>query len=173
MESSLQKRKAAALELPLAYSQTHTQLNKVMNLEDLTSSKATLREKLSECKNVYSECSFELAVAVLAPKELKPIAGECLTRLVMNTMALVGACESKYALMGSGEGGSATETEQSPDETPRDSVDQAEGLVREVRTKKEKEKEKKKDKEDILRGMKVKREIEFGDQQLLRDLLRR
>ncbi|KAI5845750.1 hypothetical protein DFP73DRAFT_476901 [Morchella snyderi] len=110
------------------------------HLRELTASKADLRRQVAACKAVLTECSFELAFSVLAPWELRPIASRAIKRLVANTVSLVGACESEYALLGRPQG-AAADTEQ-----------------------------KEKDEIDKLRP---KREIESGDERLLRYLLRR
>lgn len=72
----------------------------LVKLKSLTDSKAKLRAKLASCKAAQQECNFELAWAVLPPRDLKPISDTQMKKLVANTIALIGACESKYALMG-------------------------------------------------------------------------
>jgi hypothetical protein len=76
---------------------------KTVKLKSLTDSKAKLRAKLASCKAAQQECNFELAWAVLPPRDLKPISVTQMNLLVANTIALIGACESKYALMGDGD----------------------------------------------------------------------
>lgn len=44
---------------------------KVVKLKSLTDAKAKLRSKLESCKAIQQECNFELAFAVLPPKDLK------------------------------------------------------------------------------------------------------
>jgi hypothetical protein len=73
---------------------------KTVKLKSLTDQKAKLRAKLDSCKAAQEECNFELAWAVLPPRDLKPISDTHMKKLVANTIALIGACESKYALMG-------------------------------------------------------------------------
>ncbi|KUJ16747.1 uncharacterized protein LY89DRAFT_645634 [Mollisia scopiformis] len=73
---------------------------KAVKLKSLTDSKAKLRAKLASCKAAQTECNFEVAWAVLPPRDLKPISDTHMKKLVANTIALIGACESKYALMG-------------------------------------------------------------------------
>ncbi|EHK97286.1 putative Uncharacterized membrane protein [Glarea lozoyensis 74030] len=86
------------------YSKVGTKSNdgssKKVTLKSLTDRKAKLRAKLGGCKAAQQECNFELAYAVLPPELLKPISVTAMTKLVANTIALIGACESKYALMG-------------------------------------------------------------------------
>ncbi|KAG9229175.1 hypothetical protein BJ875DRAFT_387903 [Amylocarpus encephaloides] len=77
-----------------------SQSPKVATLKSLTERKAKLREKLSGCKAAQQECNFELTFAVLPPEALKEISVTAMTKLVANAIALIGACESKYALMG-------------------------------------------------------------------------
>lgn len=73
---------------------------KQIALSDLTAAKTKLRSKLTRCKAVLSESNFELAWSVLPPRDMKPISDKLMKRLVANTIALTGACESKYALLG-------------------------------------------------------------------------
>ncbi|KAL8734317.1 MAG: hypothetical protein Q9166_001515 [cf. Caloplaca sp. 2 TL-2023] len=71
-----------------------------ISLQDLVSVKAKLRSKLSTCKAAQTECNFEIAFAVLPPRKLKPISDQSMKRLIANVVAIVGACESKFALLG-------------------------------------------------------------------------
>ncbi|CAL3965461.1 unnamed protein product [Diplocarpon coronariae] len=73
-----------------------------VKLKTLTDAKPKLRAKLAGCKAAQQECNFELSWAVLPPKDLKNISDTNMNKLVANTIALIGACESKYALMGDG-----------------------------------------------------------------------
>lgn len=72
----------------------------MVQLKSLTDAKPKLRAKLAGCKAAQTECNFELAWAVLPPRDLKPISDLQMKKLVANTIALIGACESRYALMG-------------------------------------------------------------------------
>jgi len=96
----VQKVQRAAAELFIAFSVGKDPEECVSKLRDLTKSKAELRSKVEACKAVYTECSFELAYSVLAPRELKPISGKGIKNLMGKTLSLVGACESVYALLG-------------------------------------------------------------------------
>ena len=78
----------------------HPKNAKAPSLEDLTSIKAKLRTKLASCKTAQNECLFELAFSVLPPRYLKFISVRIMKRLVANTIAIIGACESRYALLG-------------------------------------------------------------------------
>ncbi|KAL2060893.1 hypothetical protein VTL71DRAFT_8945 [Oculimacula yallundae] len=85
--------------------QKHTNLDvvkesKAIKLKALTDAKPKLRAKLAGCRAAQQECNFELAWAVLPPRDLKVISDASMNKLVANTIALIGACESKYALMG-------------------------------------------------------------------------
>ncbi|QSZ33635.1 hypothetical protein DSL72_005203 [Monilinia vaccinii-corymbosi] len=71
-----------------------------VKLKSLTDKKAKLRAKLAGCKAAQQECNFELAWAALPPRDVKNISDIEMKKLVANTIALIGACESKYALMG-------------------------------------------------------------------------
>lgn len=98
----MQKVQKAAADLFVAFSVGKDFEACVAGLRDLTKSKARLRAKVAACKAVYTECSFELAYSVLAPRELKPISGKGINSLMGKTLSLVGACESAYALLGIG-----------------------------------------------------------------------
>ncbi|OBT66102.1 hypothetical protein VE03_05080 [Pseudogymnoascus sp. 23342-1-I1] len=75
----------------------------IVELKSLTDQKAKLRAKLESCKSAQQECMFELAFAVLPPRDLKPVSDTSMKKLVANTISLIGACESKYALLGDGD----------------------------------------------------------------------
>jgi len=120
------------------------------SLKDLTEAKSELRKKVTECNGALIECSFELALSVLAPWELEPIASKGVKKLVANTLSLVGVCESKYALIGDG---GATDNQTAGEEQHKEKKRSVEGAnIDQVRPRKE---------------------IESGDQQLLRYLLER
>lgn len=150
---------------------------KVVRLAELTASRSTLRAKVTECKSVYRDCAFDISYSCLAPKELKPIAGKGMSKLVMNVMALIGACESKFALMGTTElWEESADDDVSPGEGEKEVGGKAKvGKEKEKERKggKVKDKEKEEKKETTVSGLKVKRAIEGGDQQLLKYLLRR
>ena len=74
--------------------------NRVARLAVLTANKAKLRSALSGCKSAYDECSFELTWSVLPPRKLKPISNTAMRSLARNVITLIGACESKFALIG-------------------------------------------------------------------------
>ncbi|KAI1119614.1 hypothetical protein F5Y14DRAFT_9555 [Nemania sp. NC0429] len=67
-------------------------------LAALSIEKPKLRARLGDCKAVQAECNFEVVLAVLPPRLLKPISVTIMTRLVHITTSLINACESKYAL---------------------------------------------------------------------------
>ncbi|KAI1744199.1 hypothetical protein F4680DRAFT_284586 [Xylaria scruposa] len=67
-------------------------------LAALSNKKTKLRAQLSSCKSVQAECNFELVLAVLPPRSLKPISVPMMTRLIHITTSLINACESKFAL---------------------------------------------------------------------------
>lgn len=69
-------------------------------LAELTTAKGKLRTKIGKCKAAQRECNFEIAYSVLPPQKLKSISSQAMKRLVVNTVATIGACESKYALTG-------------------------------------------------------------------------
>lgn len=143
---------------------------KVVRLAELTGSKPSLRAKVAECKNVYRDCAFDISYSCLAPKELKPITNG-ISRLVMNVMALIGACESKFALMGTAEY-SVDEEGQIPRGGIEQVNDNEENKSHEIERKNGKITPKE-EKEGYVPGLKVRRAIEGGDQQLLKYLLSR
>ncbi|KAL8894095.1 MAG: hypothetical protein Q9192_004625 [Flavoplaca navasiana] len=132
--------------------------NPTISLQDLVGAKTGLRSKLSMCKATQNECVFEVAFAVLPPRELKPISNTSMKKLVANVVAVIGACESKFALLGEGPGPDGSVTNKSVDENARSSITQHRPL--EV------------DKTE-LELVKPRREIEFGDAMLLQQLLQR
>jgi len=73
------------------------------SLASLTESKSKLRSRLSSCKSAQQECSFELSYSVLPPRNLWATSSTAMTSLVQNTVAVISACESKFALMDDGE----------------------------------------------------------------------
>ena len=162
--------------------------DQTIRLKDLTARKAKLRARLASCKGAQSECLFELNLSCLPPRELKLISSTSMKRLVANTIALIGACESKFALVSADyhksekedptHGIDHTLNEPSDSEaepaTPRtttssrigesDSVDRKEGrLGRQKRALAQEHRE--------LEHIKPRREIEFGDARLLNFLV--
>ena len=141
----------------------------VVSLSALTTAKGKLRTKLSSCRAAQRECNFEVAISVLPPQSMKPISVLSMKKLVANTVAIIGACESRYALLGGFDVGNGkpnstsqtveisinSESEKSPG---RDQKANAGGLS----VSREKAE---------LDYIKPRREIEFGDVQLLRYLL--
>ena len=160
-----------------------------MSLTDLTNSKAKIRKKLAGCKAAQQECNFELAVSVLPPRNMKPISVQAMKKLVANTIAVISACESKFALLGTDADGQAfnpEETKTGPEIvegsrtpavsalikstssllTPELPLPHEDSRLGKVRTVLEQDKAE-------LEMIKPKREIEFGDARLLRYLLAR
>ncbi len=159
------------------------------SLIDLTNIKAKIRKKLSDCKAAQQECNFELAVSVLPPRNMKPISVQAMKRLVANTIAVISACESKFALLGSDEDAkvSSPERKNSRPELVEESRTPAVSalveatsslLTPELPLPHEDSKHGKlstileQDKAE-LEMIKPTREIEFGDARLLRYLLAR
>ncbi|CAD6443609.1 3276d83e-2de8-4598-b906-522247e0224f [Sclerotinia trifoliorum] len=177
-----------------------------VKLKSLTDKKATLRAKLAGCKAAQQECNFELAWAVLPPRDVKPISDIEMKKLVANTIALIGACESKYALMGDendknesknkdrtklksvAENGGVDTSEAEDSSRPTTdmdtyderSSDEKKPSRKERRKQKNKRrKDRKKDKSLIEKEMenleliKPRKEIEYGDIDLLKYLVHR
>ena len=160
-----------------------------MSLTDLTNKKAKIRKQLSGCKAAQQECNFELAVSVLPPRNMKPISVQAMKKLVANTIAVISACESKFALLGSDDDGQAYNPEETKPGlelvegsgtpavsalikatssllTPDLPLPHEDASLEKVRTVLEQDKAE-------LEMIKPKREIEFGDARLLRYLLAR
>jgi hypothetical protein len=173
--------------------------NEPVKLKSLTDSKAKLRAKLASCKAAQQECNFELAWGVLAPRDLKPISDNGMKLLVANTIALIGACESKYALMGDDDDKEATDckdesqldalAESTKIETTDDNEDSSRPVSRhgeadrETREERKKSKRRKKSRQtsktrfrqekENLELVKPRKEIEFGNIELLKYLVQR
>ncbi len=172
-----------------------------ITLQQLTAAKAGIRAKLKTCKTAQGECNFELAFSVLSPQELKPISTQAIGKLVANTVAVISACESRYALLGEDAGlglstpkvqsrrGSAawkTQEQDDHDDADNDQDTSGPGTPRSQNEGSEKPhshgrkpgrpgkaaKWHEIDKED-LEMIKPKREIECGDVKLLRYLMQR
>lgn len=176
---------------------------KTVKLKSLTDSKTKLRAKLANCKAAQQECNFEVAWAVLPPRDLKPISDTKMKLLVANTIALIGACESKYALMGDGddekeserkdelqlkeeaenvdiESGDDSSHPATPVEDSHDDSDEKKRLRREKKKEKPRKKSRNKSKTrplekemEDLELVKPRKEIEFGDVDLLKYLVNR
>lgn len=151
-----------------------------VTVSSLTASKIKLRKQLAGCKAAQSECNFELAVSVLAPRDLKPISVRSMKKFVANTICVIGACESRFALLGeaddavprklvvdgeklrpSGEGSvskSIKHRQDAPTNWTPKSLEHASAIDQEKAE---------------LEQIKPRREIEFGDARLLQYLLRR
>ena len=129
-----------------------------ISMGDLSSAKGALRKKLSDCKTAQSECNFELAYAVLPPRELKPISGRSMTKLLANVVAVISTCESKFALIGDFSNPTRSGSRDEKADETRDVQSETSSL----------------DPTRLdLELVKPKREIEFGDVRLLRYLLTR
>ncbi|KAL9045901.1 MAG: hypothetical protein Q9214_001140 [Letrouitia sp. 1 TL-2023] len=155
----------------------NTLSGQAVSLHDLTSSKAKLRTRLGNCKAAQSECNFELAFGVLPPENLKPISTRSMKRLVANTIAVIGACESKFALVGDKDAGEADLEESNRDYQSRDSKDLQTGPHTHLQPQLVKNSASAISKPHSQRSdidlIKPKREIEFADVRLLQDLLTR
>lgn len=161
----------------------------LVKLKSLTDAKAKLRSKLTSCKAVQQECNFELAFAVLPPRDLKVISVTKMQKLVANTVALIGACESKYALLGdqniTPQVSKTTVVKEEQDSSEDDSIpspgatsaedssdDPDENLSIKPRKRQRKREPLELEKEN-LELVKPIKEIESGDAELLEYLLKR
>ncbi|MCJ1380942.1 hypothetical protein MMC17_004051 [Xylographa soralifera] len=127
-----------------------------ISIGDITSAKSRLRSKLAICQAAQNESQFELAVSVLPPRAMGPISKRLMKTLVTNVIAVIGACESRYALLGDillkvAETAGETESQASAR-----SLSDLDGKN-----------------EPDLKLIKPKKEIEYGDAKLLRYLLSR
>lgn len=163
-------------------------------LGDLTTAKGKLRKKVESCKEAQRECNFEIAYSVLPPQKLKLISSQAMKKLVTNTVAIVGACESKYALVGDVDNFNPSNSTCSKKDHPKRSSSfqnvrehkniREESLsieysanienfknsnIEKSRTHTTKSKSKEKNELDMI---KPRREIEFGDAELLQLLLK-
>ena len=152
-----------------------------ISLKDLTDSKAQIRKKLADCKAAQRECNFELAVSVLPPRDMKPVSVTAMKKMVANTIAVISACESKFALLGDNEaeeGGLSEEKKPSTQKAKgagNGESEKAQGAHPTDPPSTEASDEDlvlKQDKAE-LEMIKPRREIEFGDARLLRYLLMR
>ena len=125
-------------------------------LSDITGAKSGLRSKVSRCKAAQNECQYELAFSVLPPRYMGPVNKEAMSKFLANTIAVIGACESRFALLGD----FSTELNALADPTGgrRSGKD-----VQDFNGRNELH----------LELIKPKREIEYGDVQLLRNLVDR
>lgn len=172
---------------------------KRVKLEALTALKSKLRGKLASCKAAQQECNFELAWGALPPHDLKPISATAMKDLVGNVIALIGNCESKYALMGDRDDKdgddptsdhstradvpSAKDSEdvRSPQTGVDNSHDESEGrsdtdIEKRVTKRKDRKRKPKSSLEtdrENLELVKPRKEIESGDAELLKFLVKR
>ena len=153
-----------------------------ITIRDLTAVKGTIRQKVNGCKAAQSECNFELAISVLPPEDMKPISVEAMKKLAANVIAVIGTCESKYALLGEEE---LTESahlgkREASNSNPTQSqahidlaVSKASKASREESEEDDNEDEAIEHEKSELERIKPRREIEFGDARLLQYLQRR
>jgi hypothetical protein len=87
-----------------------------MKLVSLTDRKPKLRAKLAGSKKAQAECNFEVVYAVLPPRSLKQISTTSLSRIVQDTICVINACESKYALVGEGNENTSEQDSNEDDE---------------------------------------------------------
>lgn len=161
---------------------------KKVQLKTLTDAKSQLRAKLASCKAAQTECNFELTWAVLPPRDLKPISDTQMRKLVANTIALIGACESRYALMGDEDDEKESINEQQLNDianasnagpgsesshhgTPDDSSDEDETSKQEKKRSRRKRKTLLEKEREDLELVKPRKEIASGDVELLKFLV--
>lgn len=69
-------------------------------LSNLLSKRKKIRSVLNQCQVVMLECTFEMSIAFMSPRELKPIV-KSIKELTSTESALIVACELEYAVFGS------------------------------------------------------------------------
>ena len=158
---------------------------KPISVGDLTAMKGTIRKSMTGCKAAQSECNFELAFSVLPPRDLKEISSRKMNKLVANTIAVIGACESRYALLGEeddNEVEAKTRRSGGADKDDQKEGTQSNAIFRKRHALEDLTEESEKDvveasamdiEKSELDQIKPRREIEFGDARLLEYLLRK
>ena len=164
-----------------------------VKLTDLMEKKAMLRASLATSEATQRECVFELALSCLPPSDMELISTDAMKRLVDNTIALIGACESKYALLSTEDDQKATSHDAGPNaESPRrvsisdnepsrsdtpasdGESPMARGKASGSRSRRRRNRERTASlAEEELEMIKPQREIEAGDVKLLRFLVRK
>lgn len=124
-----------------------------VSVASITSTKSNLRKQLSKCTEAQRESQFEVAYSILPPRYMRPISKYAMEKFVANTIAVIGACESRFALLGDpSETPGADEAAEEAAVGHNEHIDPT-GITLEL--------------------VKPQREIEFGDVHLLRYLLAR
>ncbi len=151
-----------------------------ISLKDLTDSKAKIRKKLADCKAAQRECNFELAVSVLPPQDMKPVSVTAMKKMVANTIAVISACESKFALLGDDEAEGVLSEEKKPSTQKAKGAGNRESEKVQGANATDPPPTEASDEDLVLNQdkaelemIKPRREIEFGDARLLRYLLMR
>ncbi|KAL8987708.1 MAG: hypothetical protein Q9177_003113 [Variospora cf. flavescens] len=151
-----------------------------ITLQKLVGAKQGLRSNLARCKKAQSESNFEIAFAVLPPRELKPISSKMMRRLIANAIAVIGACESKFLLLGESDPQEdltyGTANQCPPEAPPRHfagNVLKDRGRPKAARGGVVPLKDAVLPEEIKLDLVKPRREIEFGDVKVLQHLLQR
>ncbi|KAK7755537.1 hypothetical protein SLS62_002471 [Diatrype stigma] len=143
-------------------------------LVSLTDRKTKLRSQLSSCQSAQAECNFEIVFAALPPRSLKRISTNAMARFVHTTIAIINACESKYALIGDNEEDPDAEVAEKSNEHDSDSStssssdssdDEESGDSKKHRRRKSRH-------QRNVELVKPIREIESGDSELLEHILR-
>ncbi|KKY16868.1 putative uncharacterized membrane protein [Phaeomoniella chlamydospora] len=144
------------------YGQQVPDAETIKPINSITASKAKIRAKLTACKATQNECNFELAYSTLPPRSLKNISQISMSKITMNVIAIISACESKYALLG--------DEDDLPTDAPDLSKVSSHGtILRDVISSRTEPAEARMLRfDDQLELIKPKREIESGDPELLR-----
>lgn len=85
-------------------------------IASLTSAKGKLRSRLAQCKNAQKEVNYEISISALPPRSMKPLTTSQMSNLVQNITNIIGACESKFAVV-ENDNGSEDDTLTTTDST--------------------------------------------------------
>lgn len=138
------------------------QERQVYKMSSVSASKAAVRAKVNACKAAQRECNFELSYSTLPPRDLKVVT-QLMAKISGNVAAIIGACESKFALVGDdSESESIISNETS---TRGEGANSSDGTGAHTTTTSAIKLE------DELELVKPRREIESGDPDLLLQLI--
>ena len=129
-----------------------------VSLSDITNVKSRLRLELSNCQTAQNESQFELAFSVIPPRDMGMISKKLMKTLVASTIAVIGTCESRFALLG--DAGATMTCEK---DTIGARTQAPTSLLGSINASKQPD----------LELLKPKREIEYADEHFLRQLLDR
>lgn len=134
-----------------------------LRMEGLLAQKSSVRTALATCKGVLVESIFEISYSFMSPQELKPLVKK-LNDTTISTNSLVGACELEYALLGethlarsTSDSSSSAKRKYTEDTNTEDDYENSDIDIHEPKS--------------LVDSVRPKREIEFGDKELLLQFL--